>query len=442
MTLSEPTATKLVKDFYNAMRGFIVIDESGLPKYEEFLTEEKIDTILLAGLLSGLQSLAEIVSEERIHTIETSNSKFIFELRSHYFYVLWIEKALSDIALYEPLITKIISRFEGASQKDIDKQVIISNLTETPDYEKIGQRLIKFNTGSSSGTYRKLLNDPQRDFNPLKVAKELAGVNGLLIISEEGSIIHSEFPHEKPLFNLGPLTNFLVGLRQSIQNLDPGELEEITTQNYRFIIKNGEDYFYVFEVIKALMNEQQLMQTIRKIMGRYEGLRRKDAEKIEVLPNLSAIPEYELLGQLSLEMRGLQEKNQQTNTLHRQKGKLCFGDEERQWKKEKNQLANFMDIFEEVFLAGVIQPDKRFFVIKRVYDINDWMNSANALQFTDLQARVEKLAKTNVLRLSQNGKEFRIMAVSEKQLLFVVLNEENLAADRYLLRLQKILKNL
>ena len=81
MSSHELETTLLAEQFYDAMRGFIVIEESGLPKYIEFQTEEQIDVILLSGLLSGLQSLAEVVSEERIKTIETSNSSFIFEQR-------------------------------------------------------------------------------------------------------------------------------------------------------------------------------------------------------------------------------------------------------------------------------------------------------------------------------------------------------------------------
>ena len=63
LTSQDIEETMLAEQFHNAMRGFIVIEESGLPKYIEFLTEEKIDVVLLAGLLSGLQSLAEVISE-------------------------------------------------------------------------------------------------------------------------------------------------------------------------------------------------------------------------------------------------------------------------------------------------------------------------------------------------------------------------------------------
>ena len=108
MTSQQIDEKQLAEEFYNSMRGFIVIEESGLPKYVEFLTEEEIDVVLLAGLLSSLQSLAEVISEERIRTIVSTNSRFIFELRKKHFDVIWIEKTTQAIENYEPFILKII----------------------------------------------------------------------------------------------------------------------------------------------------------------------------------------------------------------------------------------------------------------------------------------------------------------------------------------------
>jgi hypothetical protein len=216
LTSKEIEFTKLAEQFYNAMRGFIVIEESGLPKYIEFLTEEQIDVVLLAGLLSGLQSLAEVISEEKIKSIETSNSKFIFLTREKFFYVLWIEKQITDLELYDPIIMKIISRFEGASSSDIENTLLISNLTETPDYEKIGQRITKFRSMDESYTdaYRKLDSESLTTDDAKKIADELAGIDGVLIISEDGEIEHFEFSKGEPIFDVSILTNFLTGLRK------------------------------------------------------------------------------------------------------------------------------------------------------------------------------------------------------------------------------------
>ena len=217
--------TMLAEQFHSAMRGFIVIEESGLPKYIEFLTEEKIDVVLLAGLLSGLQSLSEVISEEKIKSIETSNSKFLFVSRAEYFYVLWIEKRISDI----------------------ENTLLISNLTETPAYEKIGQRIAKFRSMDASYTdaYKKLDSESLSTDDAKKIADELAGIDGVLIITENGMIEHFEYSKGEPIFDIEILTNFLTGLRKSIRNLDPGRLVEVTTQNYRFIIHDSGDYFYV-----------------------------------------------------------------------------------------------------------------------------------------------------------------------------------------------------
>ncbi|MHA1213522.1 MAG: hypothetical protein ACTSSH_13820, partial [Candidatus Heimdallarchaeota archaeon] len=146
MTSEELDVTKMAEKFFNSIRGFIVIEESGLPKYIEFLTEEQVDVILLAGLLTGLQALAEVISDEKIKTIETSNSIFIFKARAEYFYVIWIEKTVANLDIYDPIIMKLIARFEGTSDSDIDSTFIISNLTETPEYEKFGSSIAKFSS--------------------------------------------------------------------------------------------------------------------------------------------------------------------------------------------------------------------------------------------------------------------------------------------------------
>jgi hypothetical protein len=441
--MTERTFTELAADFYNAIRGFIVIQESGLPEYVEFLTEEKIDLILLAGLLSGLQSLAEVVSDEKIRAIETSNSKFIFEIRSGLFHVIWIEKTIHEIEKYEPIIRKIISRFEGASKKDIKNKLLISNLTETPEYEKIGKRLmrIRSNAPRSFVTYKNLYNDVKEEQFDY-ITKVFAGIDGLLVIEEDGEILHQEFTMGKPIFNVPILVDFIVGLRKSIRNLDPGRLEEITTQNYRFIIINNKHYFYVFQVIKGLANEETLDNTIRKLMSRFEGLNKKKDQKITLLENFDTITEHELIGQLSIEMKERNEKRYgEEQKLERQRGKLSFGNTKREWKEEKEQFYHFMDIFPEVFLTGIITPDDRCFVIRKTPDINDWIQSAKNIELNQLLAMLTN-QKAEVAKMSYQGKEYRVIKIANNVVLFVILESESLAAERFMRRLPKVFKKI
>lgn len=437
--------TMLAEQFHSAMRGFIVIEESGLPKYIEFLTEEKIDIVLLAGLLSGLQSLSEVISEEKIKSIETSNSKFIFVTREKYFYVLWIEKKISNIELYDPIIMKIISRFEGASSSDIENTLLISNLTETPDYEKIGQRIAKFRSMDASYTdaYKKLDSESLSTDDAKRIADELAGIDGVLIITENGQIEHFEYSKGEPLFDINILTNFLTGLRKSIRNLDPGRLVEVTTQNYRFIIHDSGDYFYVFEVTKSLTNEKLLETIMQRIVTRYEGLRRQSGIHIELLNDFESIPEHELLGQLSLEMRDLQGKNgNATASLGRQTSKVSFGDDDRKWLKEEDQLCSFMDVYNEVFMAGIICPDNKFYVIKKTSDINDWIKSVNDLELSKLLELTEHKESNQVVQLSQRDKVFLLHRITDNTIIFSVLDKSNSAVEGYLIRLSKIIKKI
>ncbi|MCK5046964.1 MAG: hypothetical protein KAS22_10315 [Candidatus Heimdallarchaeota archaeon] len=445
MTSKEIEETMLAEQFHNAMRGFIVIEESGLPKYIEFLTEEKIDVVLLAGLLSGLQSLAEVISEERIKSIETSNSKFIFVSRAEYFYVLWIEKRISDLELYDPIIMKLISRFEGATSSDIENTLLISNLTETPDYEKIGQRIAKFRSMDASYTdaYKKLDSESLSTDDAKKIADELAGIDGVLIITEDGKIEHFEFSKGDPIFDINILTNFLTGLRKSIRNLDPGRLVEVTTQNYRFIIHDSGDYFYVFEVTKGLSNEKHLQTIMQRIVSRYEGLRRKSGIHIELLNDFESVPEHELLGQLSLEMRELQGNNGTTTaSLGRQTSKVSFGDDDRKWLKEEDQLCSFIDVYNEVFMAGIICPDNRFFVIEKRPDINDWIKSVNDLELNKLLELTEHKESNQVVQLSQKDKVILVLRITENTIIFSGLDKSNSAVERYLIRLSKIIKKI
>lgn len=445
LTSQEIEETMLAEQFHNAMRGFIVIEESGLPKYIEFLTEEKIDVVLLAGLLSGLQSLAEVISEEKINSIETSNSKFLFVTREKYFYVLWIEKKISNLELYDPIIMKIISRFEGASSSDIENTLLISNLTETPDYEKIGQRITKFRSMDASYTeaYKKLDSESLTSDDAKTIADELAGIDGVLIITENGEIEHFEFSKGDPIFDIKILTNFLTGLRKSIRNLDPGRLVEVTTNKYRFIIHDSGDYFYVFEVIKGVAEEKQLEAIMQRIVSRYEGLRRKSDEPIEILKDFESVPEHELLGQLSLEMRELQGNNGDTTTsLGRQTSKVSFGDEDRKWLKEEDQLCSFMDIYAEVFIAGVVCPENKFYVIKKTPDINTWIKSVKELELNKLLELTEHTGPNQVVQLSQRDKMFLLFRITDNSIIFAVSDKTNSAVDGYLIRLSKILKKI
>jgi len=445
LTSQELEMTMLAEQFYDAMRGFIVIEESGLPKYMEFQTEEQIDVILLSGLLTGLQALSEVVSEERIKTIETSNSTFIFEQHSNYFYVIWIEKTISNLELYEPIISKIISRFEGANPSDISGALLISNLTDTPDYEKFGQRILKMRGSESRyiDAYKELHSQDENSITVDNIINQFSGIDGLLVISDFGEIHHSEFPRGEPIFNVQILSNFLTGLRSSIKNLDPGTLEQVTTQNYRFIIRNSKGFFYVFEVYKGLVNEEKLSQTIRRIISRYEGIRRSNVSDIKILEDFEAIPEHELLGQLSLEVRELQSKDSEVkNGLNRQTTKVSFGYESSLWKKEQEQLSTFLDTFSEVFMAGVVCSDKKFFVIRKTKDINDWMYTANNLKIEKLLTLMKFKKPNEIVRLSQEKKEFRLLKLTEYAILFSVFDSENAAAERYILRLANILKKI
>lgn len=442
----QPNGMDLAERFYHAIRGFIVIEDSGLPKYTEFLTEEKIDLILFSGLLSGLQSLSEVVSEEKIQSIETSNSKFIFKLRNKYFYVLWIEKTIKNLSPYQPMIMKIISRFEGATKSDLDKHLIISNLNETPDYEVIGRRLLRIrkNQSNLTTTYQRLI---KRKVNPKtleKLTQEFAGIDGVLVISEDGTIEHREFLRGEPIFEASSLTNFLVGLRKSIRNLDPGSLEEVATQNYRFIIEDYGDYFYVFQVIKGFANNRDLEKNIMKLVSRYEGVKNKGLEKITLLTDLEDIPEHEVLGLLSLEMRERHNDKSPNNlvSLERRQSKMSFGTLNKNWKKEEEQLTIFLDTFQEVFMAGIICSDKRYFLTKKVPDINDWVESVKSLQFQELAELIKNKNSRGIKRLTYGGKEFRILQMTTEAFLFVILNFKSLVAEQYLLRLSSILQRI
>lgn len=435
----------LYENFYNAMRGFIVIDESGLPKYIEFLTEEEIDVVLLAGLLSSLQALSEVISEERIKTIETNKSMFIFELRANYFYVIWIEKRLRNIENYEPIILKIISRFEGANKSDIENALLISNLADTPEYEKIGRRLVKIQTSEDRyfDAYKKLEGESKTGVNVEYIVNQLAGIDGLLTITDDGEIIHSEFPRGEPIFDIDILRNFLVGLRKSIKNLDPSSLEEITTQNYRFIIRDGEGFFYVFEVIKGLANEEKLSKSMVKIVRRYEGIRKKNIKEFRILKDLDKTHEHDLLGQLSLEMKERQilQANNEAN-LTRQTSKTSFGDKTSNWSKEENQLNVFMDTYKEIFMAGIITPKKRFFVSKKTADINDWMKSINEIPFNQLQNLIKTKSLNGLLKMVFENKEIRATNITSNSILFVVFDYPNFAAERFMVRLSKIIMKI
>lgn len=444
MTSDEIEITRLVEKFYNSLRGFIVIEDSGLPKYIEFLTEEQFDVLLLAGFITSLQALSEVISEEKIDSIETSNSSFLFETRSKYFYVFWIEKTFANLEVYKPIIMKIISRFEGASGSDIENTLLISNLTETPEYEKFGQMRVKFQSmvSEDSDIYKKLFSDKNKKEEIELITEELSGIDGLLVITNDSKVEYSEFPRGKPIFEVPTLTNFLIGLRGVMKNIDPGSLEQITTKNYRFIVREKQQYFYLFEVIKGFAEEEQLQNTIQKIINRYEGLRGKLDQKIKLLHDLDSVPEHELLGQLSIEMKGQQNNIEKQTILNRQTIRITFGDDKSKWQIEEEQLNSFMDIYSEIFMTGIICSSSRFFIMRKSLESNDWIQSANGLELEKLLALTALQKENTPTQVTYGEKLFLLTRITESSILFTIIEKSNTAIERYMFRMPKILKRI
>ncbi|MCK5298889.1 MAG: hypothetical protein KAJ76_08280, partial [Candidatus Heimdallarchaeota archaeon] len=180
-----------------------------------------------------------------------------------------------------------------------------------------------------------------------------------------------------------------------------------------------------------------------RIVSRYEGLRRKSGIHIELLNDFESVPEYELLGQLSLEMRELQGNNGTTTaSLGRQTSKVSFGDDDRKWLKEEDQLCSFIDVYNEVFMAGIICPDNRFFVIEKRPDINDWIKSVNDLELNKLLELTEHKESNQVVQLSQKDKVILVLRITENTIIFSGLDKSNSAVERYLIRLSKIIKKI
>ncbi len=323
--------------------------------------------------------------------------------------------------------------------------MLISNLTETPEYEKFGRRLVKLRTKEARyiDAHKKLESDIKKSRDIKYIVDKLAGVDGLFIISKESDqMIHSEFYRGESIFNIQTLSNFIIGIKKSMKNLDPGTLEEVSTQSYRFIIRESDNYYCVFEVIKGLANEKKLTNTITKLMNRCEGLRR-DTSGIKILQNLETTSEHEILGQLSMEMREIKGENEsEKSELERQTSKISFGDDDNKWKKEEDQLYTLMDIYKEIFLVGVICPESKFFVSRRTSDINDWMQSVLGLQINKLLNLTATKKPNEFVKLAMGGKEILILKIKEKSVLFVALDSTNSAAERYLLRLPNILAKI
>ncbi|NHJ33433.1 MAG: hypothetical protein FK732_11275 [Asgard group archaeon] len=444
MTSDEIEVTRLAEKFYNSLRGFIVIEESGLPKYIEFLTEEQFDVLLLAGFITSLQALSEIISDEKIDSIETSNSSFLFETRSKYFYVFWIENVSANREAFNPIMMKIISRFEGASDSDIDNTLLISNLTETPEYEKFGQMRVKFQTmvNKESDVYKELFSDKTSKEEMELITKELSGIDGVLVITNNNKVEYSEFPRGKPIFDVPTLSNFLIGLRGVIKNIDPGSLEQITTKNYRFIIHDKQDYFYIFEVIKGLAEEEQLQNTMQRIIDRYEGLRGKSDQKTKLLVDLDSVPEHELLGRLSMEVKGKQNDIEKKAILNRQTSRITFGDDKNRWEKEGEQLNSFMDIYSEVFMTGIISPSTRFFIMRKSPESNDWIKSANGLELEKLLALTALQKEKKPAQVTYGDKLFLLTRITEGSILFSIIEKSNSAIERYMFSMPKVLKRI
>jgi hypothetical protein len=322
--------------------------------------------------------------------------------------------------------------------------LLISNLTETPEYEKFGQMKVKFQSliTEESEIYKELFSDKTSKEEINLIAKELSGIDGVLVITNDNKLEYSEFPRGKPIFDVPTLSNFLIGLRGVIKNIDPGSLEQITTKNYRFIVHDKQEYFYLFEVIKGLAEEEQLQNTMQRIIDRYEGLRGKRDQKTKLLVDLDSMPEHELLGRLSNEMKGKQNDIQKQAVLNRQTSRITFGDDKNKWQKEEEQLNSFMDIYSEVFMAGIISPSTRFFIMRKSPESNDWIKSANGLELEKLLALTELQKEKKPAQVTYGEKLFLITRITESSILFSIIEKSNSAIERYMFSMPKILKRI
>jgi hypothetical protein len=101
-----------------------------------------------------------------------------------------------------------------------------------------------------------------------------------------------------------------------------------------------------------------------------------------------------------------------------------------------------MDIYTEVFMAGVVCPDNKFFVIKKTPDINTWIKSVKDLELNKLLELTEHTEPNQIVQLSQRDKIFLLHRITENTIIFAVSDKSNSAVEGYLIRLSKIIKKI
>ncbi len=107
------------------IKDFFILHETGYSLYHRAYVASKIDDDLISGFLSAIFTLSKELSIDRIHVMDMQESKFIYEARSPFIFILNVAKDV-DPYFGKTILTQIINFFD-VTFNNLSKNVNLDN---------------------------------------------------------------------------------------------------------------------------------------------------------------------------------------------------------------------------------------------------------------------------------------------------------------------------
>ncbi len=213
ITLNHIRAEK-IKDFF-------ILHEEGYSIYHRAYTSSKIDDDLISGFISAIFSFSKELSIERIHVMDMQESRFIYEFRAPFIYVLSVMKDVNP-EFGKLILNQIMDFIETLL---LQGQLEKNSLSDRLKSKQLDQKLDEFINSALLQDYFK---------HPVKILEEVENyLNGLFgsVGTEIIDVSIQKTCKQKANFKLDDLNEIITQIERSLERkISPSQAQMITKQ--------------------------------------------------------------------------------------------------------------------------------------------------------------------------------------------------------------------
>ncbi len=218
------------------IKEFFILNETGYSIYHRAYISSKIDDDLISGFLSAIFSLSKEFSLDRIHVMDMHETKFIYDTRPPYIFILNVAKDV-DPLFGNKILTEIINFFEVTFNN--------LNMTSKPDAGFLAEKLKLINFSSKLDYF---INESLLEHffkTPLKILEEiesfLIGLFGSMG-AEILNIVIKQVCKRKSSFKNKDLKSLISGIeRQLVRKINPNQVKMIIEQIKETFLSKSEN---------------------------------------------------------------------------------------------------------------------------------------------------------------------------------------------------------